>query len=125
MTVYLSPIACQEYIDAIRKHVFESSGTSNDPPSAISSLLNSWIASDLPLEFCYILVKVALVSWTFDTTPVTEETFFRLLTPLNNVLATMRGSGCLDPNMITRYSRIMEDHIETKLPQRYLDPRQV
>jgi len=125
MSVYLSPTACQEYIDAIRNHVFESSKTSNDPPSAITSLINSWITAGLPLEFCYILVKVASVSWTFDTTPVTEETFFRLHTPLNNVLDAMRGSGSLDPNMISKYSRIMEDHIETKLPQRYLDPRQV
>ena len=125
MSVYLSPIDCQEYIDVTRKHVFESSRTSKDPPSTISYLLNSWITADLPLEFCYILVKVALVSWTFDTTPVTEETFFRLLTPLNNSLVTMRGSGSLDPNMITRYSRILEEYMETKLPQHYIDPRQV
>jgi len=124
MSVYLSQSDCQEYIDAIRRHVLESSGTS-DPPSTISSLLNSWIASDLPLEFCYILAKVASVSWTFDLSPVTEETFFRLHTPLNNVLDAMRRPGILEQNLVSRYSRILEEYMETKIPQVYLDPYQV
>ena len=124
MSLYHLPRnVCEQYFKSIRHTCFLESRKPGDAPSRIIALLKCWIDSgSLPVELCYVIVRVASASWICDSGSVSSDEFHRLNNHFQRVLQIMRNSGSLDEKLLDRYTKILHDYLETKKRQVLINP---
>jgi hypothetical protein len=124
MSLYLPASVCEQYFKSIRHTCFLESRKPGDAPGRIIALLKHWIDSgSLPVELCYVIVRVASASWICDSGSVSKKEFDRLNNHLQKVLQIMGSPGILDQDLLDRYTKILHNYLETKKRPILLDPR--